>query len=144
MVVIFAARAALTLLKAGPMILRAKPLIFAAKLTPTGQVVGAFVQAKLLSKGVKIGLHSKGVTGIIANKVAGTVLTPLTSGRITSLDTAGEAVVEGIKDIGAHRTLSGQSARDLALVAATPVLRREVAQEIAIARGVPSFLFWLI
>jgi len=141
--VFFLARSVLTLLKAGPTILRAKPLFFAAKLSPVGQVIGAAVQGKIIRETVSFALDTKGVQTVIANQILKATIKPLTMGRIEDVDDAGQAVIGAIQDIREGEvTLQGLGT--IIGTLATPFAGGVIAQNIATEEfGVPKFLFFL-
>lgn len=142
MAIIFAARAAMTLLKVGPTILRAKPIIFASRLTPTGQVIGGFVQSIATSKGISIALNSQGITDFIASKVIGSTLDPITQGRISSIDKAGNAVIDSVQDIRRGRpTLRGVG--DIAGVWIVPTVGPAVMRNL-VGRIAPAWVMFFI
>lgn len=143
MTIIFAARAAMTLLKVGPSLLRAKPIIFASRLSPSGQVLGGYVQGKVASKGITIGLNAAGISTVIANAVIGVTLEPITQGRIRDVNTAGMAVVEGFQDLRFGRpTLQGVG--DIGGVLVNPLVAPVVLRKLAKDAGIPAWVLFII
>lgn len=136
MTIIFAARAAMTLLKIGPTILKAKPIIFASRLSPSGQVAGGFVQSIATSKGISIALNSSGISTVIANKVIGVTLNPLTEGRISNVDSAGRAVVAGFREPSFRATVTAGG------VLVNPLVGPVVLRDLALKAGVPSWVLF--
>lgn len=133
----------MTLLRIGPTLLRAKPIIFASRLSPKGQVIGGFVQSRLTARGVSIALNASGISEVIANKVIGFTLDPVTRGRIRDVASAKGAVLTAVQDLSVGRpTLQGVG--DLSGVLTNPLVGPVVARQLALESGVPAWVFYFI
>lgn len=145
--VFFVPRAAMTIFKVGPKFLKFKnATVFGIKTTknPTsGKIVASkFVEAKLSSVGINIALEVSGGNRFLASVILGGTIRPLTGGRVTSVDQAGEISFGALRSIapGGRPIEFGNLAKVVAPATVLPFVRGEVIGEVLELAGTPKFI----
>lgn len=161
MVVIVAARVALSVLKIGPQLLRLKPLFFAARLGPKGKIIGGIIQGFIIGEAITV---SANLTFqaldfqprlLIANQIIKTTgqnpIRAISSADVQNVDELGNLTIKGIQSLGPQNPnrfhITKGRVERFGLIAgafSTPFVGRQLLENVAVKSGVPQFLFLFI
>lgn len=146
--VIFTVRALATMFKVGPKAIRfatanKKVLGHTFPRSAKQAIATEFVQAKFRKISINFGLEVTGGDEWIANKVIGGTVKPITRGKITNVDDAGNAtivVLKSFKPGGAKPRFKGLAKGFLLASLPLPFVKEEVIEDVLEKIGTPKFI----